>query len=177
MKKVFLAATALLFSGAILAQKTIADVAKFTSESINLGTIKQGVPATATFVVTNIGTEPLIIEQATPTCGCTIGDYTKEPIAPGKTGTITATFNAAALNRFEKHMTVKFAGIDAVQSITISGDVVAAEAAPQPVVETAPAADVVAQPVVATKAAPVAKKAKVTPKTNTKKAVVPKSKN
>jgi hypothetical protein len=163
MKKVFLAATALLFSGAILAQKTIADVAKFTSESINLGTIKQGVPATATFVVTNIGTEPLIIEQATPTCG--------------KTGTITATFNAAALNRFEKHMTVKFAGIDAVQSITISGDVVAAEAAPQPVVETAPAADVVAQPVVATKAAPVAKKAKVTPKTNTKKAVVPKSKN
>lgn len=153
MKKVFIAAIALFISGSIFAQKTIADVVKFASESINLGTIKQGVPVTATFVVTNIGTEPLIIEQASPTCGCTIGDYTKSPIPPGKTGTITATYNAAAVSHFEKHMTVKFAGIDAIQTITISGDVVAAtEATQQP---AAPAV-VTPQPVVdAPKATPV----------------------
>ncbi len=127
MKKLFLSFAALTFSAMLFAQKTAADVAKFASETIDMGKVKQGVPATATFVVTNIGSEPLIIEQANPTCGCTMGDYTKSPIAPGKTGTITATYNAAAANHFDKHLSVKFAGVDALVSITITGDVLAAE--------------------------------------------------
>jgi Protein of unknown function (DUF1573) len=127
MKKLFLSLTAITFSAMLFAQKTAADVAKFTSETVDLGKIKQGVPAVATFTVTNIGTEPLIIEQANATCGCTVGDYTKPPIAPGKTGTITATYNAAAANHFDKHLTVKFAGIEETKSITISGDVLPAE--------------------------------------------------
>jgi Protein of unknown function (DUF1573) len=127
MKKLFLSLTALTFSAILFAQKTVADVAKFASETIDLGKVKQGVPATATFVVTNVGTEPLIIEQANPTCGCTMGDYTKAPIASGKTGTITATYNAAGVSHFDKHLTVKFAGVDEIKSITITGDVLAAE--------------------------------------------------
>jgi len=127
MKKFLLPVAALLLSTAIFAQKKIADVAKFKSETIDFGKIKQGVPAKGTFIVTNIGKEPLIIEQANPTCGCTISDYTKEPIAPGKTGVINATYNAASLNHFDKHLTVKFAGIDEIKSITFTGDVVAAE--------------------------------------------------
>jgi hypothetical protein len=127
MKKLFLSFAAFTFSAMLFAQKTVADVAKFESETIDLGKVKQGVPATATFVVKNTGTEPLIIEQANPTCGCTMGDYTKAPIAPGKTGTITATYNAAAANHFDKHLTVKFAGVDELKSITITGDVLAAE--------------------------------------------------
>ena len=137
MKKLLFSLTALVCSTALFAQATTAtpvsngkkatDVAKFESESIDLGKIKQDVPATATFTVTNISSEPLIIEQANPTCGCTIGNYTKEPIAPGKTGIITATYNAKNLNAFEKHMTVKFAGVDEVKSITIKGEVLNAE--------------------------------------------------
>lgn len=127
MKKLLLSFAALTFSAMLFAQKTAADVAKFASETIDLGKIKQGVPVTATFVVTNIGTEPLIIEQANPTCGCTIGDYTKSPIPVGKTGTITATYNAAAANHFDKHLTVKFSGVDETKSITITGDVLSAE--------------------------------------------------
>ena len=127
MKKLLLSLTAIVFSVMLFAQKTVADIAKFTSETVDLGKIKQSVPATATFTVTNIGTEPLIIEQASPTCGCTIGDYTKSPIAPGKTGSITATYNAAAANHFDKHLTVKFAGVDETKSITITGDVLTAE--------------------------------------------------
>jgi Protein of unknown function (DUF1573) len=127
MKKLLLSLTAIVFSVMLFAQKTVADVAKFTSETIDLGKIKQSVPVTATFTVTNVGNEPLIIEQATATCGCTVGDYTKPPIAPGKTGTITATFNAAAANHFDKHLTVKFAGVDETKSITITGDVLTAE--------------------------------------------------
>jgi hypothetical protein len=127
MKRIILSATALLLSTIMFAQKKADEVAKFATETVDLGKVKQSVPATATFIVTNISKEPLIIEQASPTCGCTIGDYTKEPIAPGKTGTITATYNAAAANHFEKHMTVKFAGVDEVKSITLTGDVLSAE--------------------------------------------------
>jgi hypothetical protein len=127
MKKLILSLAAFGLSTVLFAQKTAADVAKFTSETLDLGKLKQGVPATATFTVTNIGKEPLIIEQASPTCGCTIGDYTKSPIAPGKTGTITATYNAAAVNHFDKHLNVKFAGVDELKSITITGDVLSAE--------------------------------------------------
>lgn len=127
MKQVILSIAALVLITTLFAQKKSDDVAKFTNETIDFGKIKQAVPATATFTVTNISKEPLIIEQASPTCGCTIGDYTKEPIAPGKTGTITATYNAASPSPFEKHLTVKFAGADDVKSITIKGEVLAAE--------------------------------------------------
>ena len=136
MKKLLLSLVAFTVTTVLFAQKKADDVAKFTSETIDLGKIKQGNPTTATFVITNIGTEPLIIEQANPTCGCTIGDYTKSPIAPGKTGTITATYNAAALNHFDKHLTVKFAGVDETKSITITGDVLSGEDYEKWVVET-----------------------------------------
>ena len=130
MKQIILSLTSLVFSSALFAQpavKTVADVAKFTAESIDLGKIKVSNPATAVFTVTNIGKDPLIIETASPTCGCTISNYTKEPIAPGKTGTINATYNAAGVSHFDKHLTVKFAGVDEIKSITISGDVLSAE--------------------------------------------------
>ena len=128
MKKLILSVAAFSFASLLFAQaKTTADVAKFASETIDLGKVKQGVPATAVFTVTNVSKEPLIIEQANPTCGCTISNYTKEPIAPGKSGVINATYNAAGVSHFDKHLTVKFAGVDEVKSITISGDVLAAE--------------------------------------------------
>ena len=127
MKKILFSAAVILLTSSAFAQKKVDDIAKFASETINLGKIKQGVPVKAVFTVTNISNQPLIIEQANPTCGCTISDYTKEPIAAGKTGVINATYNAANLNHFDKHLTVKFAGIDEMKSITISGDVVSAE--------------------------------------------------
>ena len=138
MKKLFLSLTAFVCSTALFAQtdaakpaqggKKVADVAKFESETVNLGKIKQENPSTATFTITNISNEPLLIEQANPTCGCTIGDYTKSPIAPGKTGTITATYNAKNVGPFDKHLTVKFAGVEETKSIAIKGEVLTADA-------------------------------------------------
>jgi hypothetical protein len=127
MKKLFLSLTALTFSAVMFAQKTVADVAKFETEIINQGYLKQSEPKEVKFIVTNISKEPLIIEQANPTCGCTMGDYTKAPIAPGATGYISAKFNAANVGHFSKNLTVKFAGVDEMKSITITGDVLAAE--------------------------------------------------
>jgi Protein of unknown function (DUF1573) len=126
MKKVLLAFLA-LSSTTLFAQKKADDLAKLNVETYDFGKIKQNVPATATFVVTNISSEPLLIDQANPTCGCTISDYTKTPIAPGKTGTIKATYNAAALGHIDKTLTVKFAGADDVKFIKLTGEVVAAD--------------------------------------------------
>lgn len=121
MKKLLLSLTAFVLTTGIFAQSDSA-VAKFNSTTIDLGKIKQDNPTTATFEVTNIGTEPLVIESATPTCGCTIGDYTKEPIAPGKSGFIKATYNAKNVGAFQKTLNVKFAGYDA-RPISIKGEV------------------------------------------------------
>ncbi len=123
MKKLFLSVIALVSLSFGFAQKKADDVAKFKMETIDMGKLEQSNPTTATFVVTNIGTEPLIIEQANPTCGCTIGDYTKSPIAPGQSGEIKATYNAAGVGAFTKQLTVKFAGAEDMKSITIKGEV------------------------------------------------------
>ena len=171
MKRIILSIAALVFTSALFAQKTVADVAKIASETIDLGKVKQGVPATATFVVTNVGTEPLIIEQANPTCGCTIGDYTKAPIAPGKTGTITATYNAASASHFTKTLTVKFAGVDEIKNIIITGDVLSTEDYAKWQTENQPV--VKAEPVAPVKVAPAAIKVKQPVKTvKAKKPVV-----
>jgi hypothetical protein len=127
MKRLFLSFAALVLTTAIFAQKKADEIAKFSTETINQGNLKQNNPEEVKFIVTNIGKEPLLIEQANPTCGCTIGDYTKTPIAPGTTGFVSAKFNAANLGHFEKHLTVKFAGADDIKNIVISGDVLAAE--------------------------------------------------
>lgn len=137
MKKLLFAIAAMVLTTGIFAQKKSTDVAKFATEIVDLGKIKQDNPTTAVFEVTNIGTEPLLIEQATPTCGCTIGDYTKEPIAPGKIGYIKATYNAKNIGMFEKRLNVKFAGYD-MQNITIKGEVIKNEDAAQKAVEPAP---------------------------------------
>jgi len=148
MKKLLFSIVALTLTTGIFAQKKSDDVAKIKTETIDLGKIKQDNPTPAIFDVTNIGTEDLLIEQANPTCGCTISDYTKDKIAPGKTGYIKATYNAKNIGMFEKHLTVKFAGCDDMKSITIKGEVIKNEdaaAAPAPAVapvsEAAPVVD------------------------------------
>ncbi len=127
MKKILFTLATFAVTTIAVAQTKVAEVAAFKSETIDLGKIKVGNPATAVFQVTNLGKQPLIIETANPTCGCTIGDYTKSPIATGKNGEVKATYNAANVGVFTKTMTVKFAGVDEVKSITIKGEVLSEE--------------------------------------------------
>ncbi|MCO6496595.1 MAG: DUF1573 domain-containing protein [Chitinophagaceae bacterium] len=127
MRVVFLAIFAFV-STSLFAQPKVSELAKFSTENYNFGKIKQGVPVTATITVTNISKEPLIIEQASPSCGCTVSDYTKEPIAPGKTGTIKAVFDAKALGPINKTITVKLANAQDVKFVKLSGEVLDATA-------------------------------------------------
>ncbi|HEX4956707.1 MAG TPA: DUF1573 domain-containing protein [Lacibacter sp.] len=124
MKHILLIAFTLTFAHIATAQtKKSEDIAKFNSETVDMGKLKLNNPVTATFTVTNIGKEDLVIENVTPGCGCTKSDYTKEPIKPGKTGTITATYNAAAVGKFTKTVSVKFLGVDQQKNLVIIGTV------------------------------------------------------
>jgi hypothetical protein len=173
MKKLFFSLAVAVISTGAFAQAKADDIAKIQSETIDQGKIEVDHPVTATFVVKNTSNKDLIIESANPTCGCTIGNYTKTPIKPGETGTIEGTYNAKGLGVYEKHMTVKFAGADDMKSITIKGEVLSAEdyakikgnAAPSTVAAVKPAAT--ATPVVATKTAAKATPAKKVTKTKT----------
>lgn len=65
----------------------------FANISHNFGEIKQDSKNTYVFKFTNTGSQPLIIENATGSCGCTVPTYPKEPIAPGKTGEIEVVYS------------------------------------------------------------------------------------
>lgn len=66
----------------------------FEEESYDFGTIEEGAVAEHDFVFTNTGDAPLIITNAQGSCGCTVPNPPKEPIAPGEQGTIHVSFNS-----------------------------------------------------------------------------------
>jgi hypothetical protein len=78
----------------------------------DFGKIKQGSPVTHDFVFTNISNSPVIIESATPSCGCTTPVKPEGAIPKGKDDKIQAGFNAANVGPFNKSITIKVAGVD-----------------------------------------------------------------
>lgn len=60
----------------------------------DFGTIEAGIKVTHVFKFVNEGSAPLVISRINTPCGCTAPSWSKEPIAPGKSGEITVTFNS-----------------------------------------------------------------------------------
>ncbi len=103
MKKLFFVFAFLFVATFANAQGVI----KFKSESHDFGKIEDGVQATHTFEFTNTGTAPVVISNAQASCGCTTPDWSKEPVMPGKTGKVTASFNSQGRpGNFSKTVTV-----------------------------------------------------------------------
>jgi hypothetical protein len=106
--------------------KKAEDVVKFKEIKYNFGKIKQGVPVTHDFEFTNIGSEPVIIETASASCGCTTPTWPQQPVMKTKADKIKAGFNAAAPGPFEKTVFVKIKGVDIPFELKIAGEVVSA---------------------------------------------------
>lgn len=128
MRKVFLLAAAFVFGFAAMAQQTADDVIKLDVEKYDFGKIKQGVPTTTYFTITNVSDKPAFIENAWAGCGCTTPEYSKEPFAPNSSTQLKVGYNAAAMGRFEKDVYVKLAGVQQPKVIKITGEVVDAAA-------------------------------------------------
>lgn len=67
---------------------------EFKEETINYGEVEKGKDdGIRVFEFTNIGDEPLIIKNAKSSCGCTVPEWPKDPIAPGGKGQIKVQYN------------------------------------------------------------------------------------
>lgn len=68
---------------------------EFTEMEYDFGNIKEGDVVEHTFSFTNTGESPLLIQNASASCGCTVPQWPKEPVAVGETGEIQVRFNSA----------------------------------------------------------------------------------
>ena len=66
---------------------------EFSELEYDFGTVKEGVKVSHTYKFKNTGKEPLIISNAQGSCGCTVPNWTREPVKPGGTGEIVVEFN------------------------------------------------------------------------------------
>lgn len=103
MKQIF---TSILFGTVACLVGYAQPKATFDKNVCDLGIVLWKHPATAVFKVKNDGDKPLVISNVTTSCGCTVANWTKTPIAPGATGEVTSTFDAKALGRFNKSVGV-----------------------------------------------------------------------
>src|SRR5690606_37862902 len=102
-----------------------APVFKFVKETFDFGEITEGEKVSYDFKFTNTGESPLIITSATATCGCTVPEYPKEPIAPGEEGVIKVVYNSANnLGMQNKVVTITANTIPEITQVNILGNVV-----------------------------------------------------
>lgn len=65
----------------------------FSETRFDFGEVREGEVVTHTFQFTNDGKQPLIIQNARSTCGCTVPEWPKDPIPPGESGSISVRFD------------------------------------------------------------------------------------
>jgi hypothetical protein len=132
MKKIlFLLSFCLVAFSAAHAQQAankaaVANAGKFNwtkGKDHDFGKIPQGTPVNWEFEFTNAGKAPIVLSSVSASCGCTTPEWTKEAVAPGKTGKIKVQFNAAAVGTFTKTITVVSNAEEANVVLTIKGEV------------------------------------------------------
>ena len=123
MKKIFIM-TFMLFACITFAAAQKQAEIKFDKVEYDFGTFSENEAIQETiFTFTNTGNAPLIINQAVASCGCTIPEYTKNPIMPGKKGQIKVTYNGKGKfpGHFKKSITVRTNGITEMTRLYIEG--------------------------------------------------------
>jgi Protein of unknown function (DUF1573) len=110
------------------------DSANFTTvewidTAVNFGTIVKGEKVHVKYTCKNTGSKPLFIYYVRPGCGCTVANYTKAAIMPGKTGEVDAEFDSNHGNgtgEIHKSINVQTNTFKASPRLTFSGTVQAA---------------------------------------------------
>lgn len=97
----------------------------FVQKTYNFGTIQEGDVVKYEFEYTNTGTEPLIIKDASATCGCTAPGFSFFPLDPGLSSAISVTFNSANKAGAQKpEVTIITNGYPSRHVLTMEGNVV-----------------------------------------------------
>ena len=100
--------------------------ATFEVKSHDFGTIQEAKgPVSCTFEFTNTGDKPLLIIDATASCGCTRPEYPSKPIKPGKKGKLKVTYSPIGRpGAFKKTVKVKTHGKERSTTLRIEGTVI-----------------------------------------------------
>ena len=85
---------------------------EFDKETHDYGTVKHGGDGTCEFKFTNTGKEPFLISNARGSCGCTVPEWPKEEIAPGKTGSIRVSYDTKRPGAINKNVTLTIQNTD-----------------------------------------------------------------
>ena len=123
MKKIILMSLMLVCAVTLMAQKP-AQI-KFEKLTHNFGTFSEKNPVvTTTFTFTNVGEQPLVVNQASAACGCTVPEFTNTPVQPGEQGHIKVTYNGEGLfpGHFKKSITVRTNGAVEMTRLYIEGE-------------------------------------------------------
>ncbi len=103
---------------------TDAPVMTFETTSYDFGKIKEGEKVVYEFKFTNTGKTPLIISDASATCGCTVPEVPKEPVKPGAEGVIKVVFDSMGKGGVQdKVVTVTSNGNPNINDVHLVGEV------------------------------------------------------
>lgn len=125
MKKLLLILTVFSFQFSFVSVMNAEPRITFDKTTHNYGTFSESKPVQrCVFTFTNTGDQPLVINSAVASCGCTVPKYTKSPIKPGETGTINVTYNGKGKfpGHFKKTITVRTNGTPEMTRLYIEGD-------------------------------------------------------
>ena len=129
MKKIFSTLFMALVAVAMMAQEP---VITFEKTEHDFGKIhEEAGKVSVEFKFKNEGMTPLVLSNVRASCGCTTPNWSKEPIEPGQTGTITVTYNANGRpGRFQKTVTITSNAKESTTRIYIKGEVIPKQAKP-----------------------------------------------
>ena len=103
---------------------------KFEEETFDFGKITQGEKVSHSFKFSNTGKSNLIISGASGSCGCTVPEWPKEPVQPGKTGHIDVVFSSEGKSgHADKTVTVVTNCEPATRVIRIKAEIIVPETA------------------------------------------------
>ncbi len=126
MKKIVLVLFIGLLGFSLTAQEKVAKI-EFKTETIDYGVIQKGSDGVRVFEFTNTGGAPLIISKVSSSCGCTIPNWSKDPVLPGKTGEIQVKYDTNRVNPIRKAITVISNADTPTKVLKIVGEVKAPE--------------------------------------------------
>jgi hypothetical protein len=94
----------------------------FEKDTFDFGTVIEGEKVVHAFTFTNTGKYDLIISKAVGSCGCTVPEWPKEPIRPGKTGAIDVVFDSdRRVGKAMKDVTIYANTEPATRKVVLSG--------------------------------------------------------
>jgi archaellum component FlaF (FlaF/FlaG flagellin family) len=88
------------------------------------GEVKQNGDGVCEFKYTNTGSVPLVLSKVRSSCGCTVPKWSKEPLMPGQSATITVKYNTSSVGPINKSITVESNAKTARVRLQIKGKVV-----------------------------------------------------